>query len=68
MRQEREVKKQVDLRRGVEMRMMFEVHEVSKLRVELGGGLGGGEEGEGEGGAEGRGRAAEIEGGGEGGV
>ena len=36
MRQEREVKKQVDLRRGVEMRMMFEVHEVSKLRVELG--------------------------------
>ena len=36
VRQEREVKKQVDLRRGVEMRMMFEVHEVSKLRVELG--------------------------------
>ncbi|KAG4426160.1 hypothetical protein IFR04_000626 [Cadophora malorum] len=68
VRQEKEVKKQVDLRRGVEMRMMFEVHEVSKLRVELGGGLGGGEEGEGEGGAEGRGRAAEIEGGGEGGV
>lgn len=36
MRQEREAKRQVDLRMGVEKRMMSVVHEGSKLRVELG--------------------------------